>query len=370
MKPSNAHASAFLAVLVSVSAISCAKRAEEPAPVPAVAVAEAPGEAFPAKPRILIAMDTVDDWSSDVRDGFRGTLDALLAARGATAEYTVLDTKLDPATAESIRSRIEAEKPDLVCTIVYPDGFANKAIAQKLRGGEYRFVSMEAVPVQTGTIASWEKPGGNITGVGVFLRQNSQLRLARRLMPAARRVYFSSWSAMKDVNDWFRGELERACAEEGFELAEVALHDSVEAQAEYYHRFDERRPEDILLEGISVFVHADGSRADVNKILGDTYRESLQTVSLSYDETSIREGKTLGAAVVWKDIGAQLAEKAVRVLAGEDPGSIPWEYPRAFNIMLNSKTLQRMGLQVPPDLLEAAYRVYTDYEGAFIGEKK
>lgn len=104
--------------------VSCGK-AEDTAPPAAEALQKAPFSVF-------IVLDTVDDWSAGVRDGFTKRLDSILAATGRRAAYTVADTGLNPATAEEILNRIRNEKPDLVVAAVYPNGFAALTILQKL----------------------------------------------------------------------------------------------------------------------------------------------------------------------------------------------------------------------------------------------
>jgi len=67
------------------------------------------------------------------------------------------------------------------------------------------------------------------------------------------------------------------------------------------------------------------------------------------------------------DYGIQLAEKGALVLEGKSPGDIPWDYPRIYNIILNLKTAQKIGVKIPQDVIGAAYRVYTDYAGNYVG---
>jgi putative ABC transport system substrate-binding protein len=91
---------------------------------------------------------------------------------------------------------------------------------------------------------------------------------------------------------------------------------------------------------------------------------------LGYEDVTIAQGTLAGACVIWYDIGAQLAEKGLRILNGANPGDIPWEYPRKFNIVLNLKRAEELHLTFPQELINAAYRIYTDYDGHFIGQEK
>jgi putative ABC transport system substrate-binding protein len=48
----------------------------------------------------------------------------------------------------------------------------------------------------------------------------------------------------------------------------------------------------------------------------------------------------------------------VRVLLGEDPGTITPIKPTEFNIYVNPKAAERMGITVPQSLVDRAFKVY------------
>jgi putative ABC transport system substrate-binding protein len=253
----------------------------------------------------------------------------------------------------------------------YPNGFADLEIAARLKDPAFRFVSADPIPVQIGLIESWERPGGNVTGVGVFLQFNSQIKIGRSIDPRIDSMAFYSWSVMDHLNDWFEAELRRACAEEGIRNFEFRRVANIEESFRFYRDIESRPGSWLISGGISAYVHEDGSPADANILepafVQATLRRSLMVY---YDETTISKGAAVaGACVIWSDIGAQLAEKGLRILDGADPGTIPWSYPRKYNLLINQRLAAAQGRTIPPALLGAAYRVYTDYEGSFIGRK-
>lgn len=322
-----------------------------------------PGSVF----MIYIIMDTVDDWSIPLRDGFIETLDEHLSSKQAAAEYKIFDTKLDPVAAAGILTEIEKEKPDLICTLNYPSAFADINITRKLKGSEYRFISENAIAVESGTIASWERPGGNVTGAGVFLPINSTLRLIKKALPQVRRIFSYSWDQMVMINSWWENELIRACSEEGFILEEFRLIKTSEEEMELLTSPLASRSDIAITACISAYVDRAGNLVDMTTLIKPILTGQVKCAFLSYEDSAVALGALMGACVIWKDLGAQLADKAVRVLQGENPGEIPWDYPRKYNIVLNMKTAERIGVEFPQDLLNAAYRIYTDYDGSFMG---
>jgi len=136
--------------------------------------------------KVFIVTDTQGPWAVDTQNGFKDSLDKQLAAQGAKAVYTVFDTKVDPTQVPDIVQAIQDGKPHLVLACNYPNGFADTQVTAKLTGAPYRFVSIDPVPVEIGLIKNWAKPGGNVTGVGVFLQFTSTIKLAQRINPRSR----------------------------------------------------------------------------------------------------------------------------------------------------------------------------------------
>jgi ABC-type uncharacterized transport system substrate-binding protein len=259
--------------------------------------------------QIVIVMDTVDDWSSGVRDGFRETLDNLLTQQHAKAEYLIYDTELKEENIPGILESIRKTEPDLICTINYPSAFADTRIAKTLTDPKYKFVSEDAIAEQAGIIASREKPGGNIAGVGVFLQMNSAIRLMKRINPKVKKLVFFTWDAMVQINTWFEQEISRACKEEGIELVEFAKAPHAEAEFEFLSKYAHAGEEYFVMGGISAFVYKDGSPADMNKLEPEYIKKQLSIPMLGYEDVTIAQGTLAGACVIWYDIGAQLAEK-------------------------------------------------------------
>ncbi len=320
--------------------------------------------------KVIIAFDTVLPFSEGIIDGLRTTLDAQLKTAGASASYQVFDTKLDPATIPAIMDAINATKPDLICTVNYPTVFADNMITKKLAGTGYKIISENPIPVQSGVIKDWQKPGGNVTGVGVFLKFNPQIKLMKMINPKVKKVAFVSWDAVAQLNDWFEPELRQACREEGIELLEFRRVANAEEELAFYSEYDKKGRDTFIMGGVSAWVHRDGTPADMTNLMPERIHSLKNLQSLLYDESGPKTGSALGGAcVVWYDIGAQMAEKGIKILNGAKPGDLPWEYPRKYNIMLNLQAAKDKGITFPPDLTDAAYRIYTDYKGTFLGSR-
>ncbi len=302
-------------------------------------------------------------------DSFKKKINRVLKKNNSAAEYKLYFTKNDPDTAKTIVEVIKRKKPDLVFTMNSPSAFADINIAKKLNGPRYRFVSENCIPERSGVINSWKKPGGNITGVGIFIQMNSQIRLMKKLNPAVKKLVFFSWNRMVKLNEWFENEIKKACREEGIELLEFKRTANIEDEIEFIKKYSNRGKEYFFMGGISAFVHRDGRPVkNIVDVEMKWYRKNVKIPMIVYDETAIMHGMLGGASVIWDDLGEQLAEKGLRILKGEDPGTIPWDYPRKFDIVINKKRAEFLKIKIPQNILNAAFRVYVDYNGTLAGK--
>jgi putative tryptophan/tyrosine transport system substrate-binding protein len=319
---------------------------------------------------IAIVEDTTQDFSTKTREGFVATLDGLLAKRGDKASYAVYNTELSEAKAAGIVESIKSSSPDLIFEINNPMAFADMNVAAKLKAPKYRFVSENCLPVQSGVAKSWDRPGGNITGVSIFVKFNAQIRLMRRIKPEAKNLVMFTWSAVKLLNDWYEEEVRRACREEKVELVEFARVPSLEAELAFFAKYADAGKDFFMSGVVSAWVHEDGrpADADVVRLEGAFVRDRLRVPIVCYDEVALMGEGLAGACVIWSDIGAQAAEQGLKILDGAKPGEMPWEYPRKYNIILNLAMAKLLGISFPQDLINAAYRVYTDLDGHYAGQ--
>jgi putative tryptophan/tyrosine transport system substrate-binding protein len=319
--------------------------------------------------KVAIVADTTQDFSAKIHDGFVAALDGLLAKRGDKAAYAEYNTELSPEKAARIVEALKASQPDLVFDINNPAAFADLNVAAKLKDPKFCFVSENCIPVQSGIAKSWDRPGGNVTGVSIFVKFNAQIRLMRRLRPEISKLVMFSWSAVQPLNDWYMQEVRRACDEEGVELVEFGLVPNFEAELDFLKKYADKGKDYFISGVVSAWAHADGrpADADIMKVESGYFQDRMRIPLVCYDEVAVSIAGLAGACVIWSDLGAQAAEKGLRIIGGAKPGDLPWEYPRGYNIVLNLAMAKRLGITLPQDLINAAYRVYTDLEGNYAG---
>jgi len=190
-------------------------------------------------------------------------------------------------------------------------------------------------PVRSGLVASLSRPGGNVTGVSILLRemQAKRLELLRELIPSASVVGLLSHP--RSSNE----DTEAAARSIGLQLytAPAATEDAVDAA---FASFAARR------------VDAVAWRKRVLALATDL---SLPTVC--EDRGYATDGCLMSYGADISDAYRQAGIYVARLIRGEKPSDLPVMQPTKFELFINLKTAKALGLNVPPSLLARADEV-------------
>jgi putative ABC transport system substrate-binding protein len=201
-------------------------------------------------------------------------------------------------------------------------------------------------PVALGLVTSINRPGGNATGVYIFLLEMDakRLELLRELVPnpALIAVLLNPRfkTASKDIAEAARAVGQR------IELIEASDEGEIHSA---FKRIARLRPQ-ALLVGADPFFNA--------------RREQLVTLANHYAIPAIYELREFAAAGGLMSYGTSLTEAyrqigiyTGRILKGEKPAELPVVLPSKFELVINLKTAKALGLEVPPTLLARADEV-------------
>jgi putative ABC transport system substrate-binding protein len=75
------------------------------------------------------------------------------------------------------------------------------------------------------------------------------------------------------------------------------------------------------------------------------------------NSTQARDGGLLAYGVDQADIFRRAATYVDRILRGEKPGDLPVQFPTKFEMVVNRKTANALGLAIPPSILLRATEV-------------
>jgi putative ABC transport system substrate-binding protein len=202
-------------------------------------------------------------------------------------------------------------------------------------------------PVRAGLIASLGRPGGNVTGLTSLTVDlgPKRLELLRAAVPGVARVAFL-WVArtggLPDVHD-----LQAAARGMGVEFIPV-LERNATTIGLSLEGLDAR------VDGIIVLTLA-SVRADAARIAATLNRTRLPTI---YDAGSFARGAGLMAyGASTPELFRRAAGYVDRILKGAKPTDLPVEQPTTFDLVINLKTAQALGLTVPQSVLQQATEI-------------
>jgi len=203
--------------------------------------------------------------------------------------------------------------------------------------------------VSDGLVASYSRPGGNVTGVSVFARELSgkRLEILKEAIPGMTRVAAAFNKLNPGTRSLFK-EAEAAATKLGLTALplDIQFPDGVEPAF----------AEAVRLRADGVVIISDGATIVHRAELGSAaLKHRLPTI---FANKAYLEGGGLMSygpdiIAVWR----RAATYVDRILKGAKPADMPIEQPAKFELVINLKTAKALGLPISPELLQRADEV-------------
>ena len=204
-------------------------------------------------------------------------------------------------------------------------------------------------PVGAGIITGLAHPGGNVTGISVQMaeQEGKRLELLKKLLPSFSRVAVLSnpsnpYCAIA-VAESRRGA---AALNLQFDLLEASDAPTLDSAFLTLNRI---RPDAVLVVADPFLA---GERV---RIADEMIKNKLPSV-YSYHE-HVRAGGLMTYTTNYYDVFRRQGLFIDKIFKGAKPGDLPVQQPIKFELMLNLKTANALGLTIPPTLLALADEV-------------
>jgi putative tryptophan/tyrosine transport system substrate-binding protein len=201
-------------------------------------------------------------------------------------------------------------------------------------------------PVRAGLVASFNRPGGNATGVSVFTTalEAKRIELLRELVPNAALIGVLLDPKFAGADVQLR-EVEAAARALGQQIR--ILNVSTDAEIE------------------TAFASVVEARTNALAVVGNPFlnsrRNQLVTLAARHSIPAIyelREFVAAGGLMSYgpsiSDVYRQVGVYTGRILQGEKPSDLPVLQPTKFEMFINLKTAKTLGLSIPLTLQVAA----------------
>jgi putative ABC transport system substrate-binding protein len=263
---------------------------------------------------------------------------------------TQIDTRwATPADAGSMRrfaKELVALQPDLFLSSTTP---TTTALLQQTRTIPIVF-AIVADPIGSGFVASFARPGGNVTGF-IFTEPTMAgkwLELLKEIAPRVARVAMLFNPAMAPYIEYFLNPFMAAAASFAVEAIAAPVRDASELESVVAAHAGARNSSLIVIPDSFM----SGHRAEVTSLAA---RYRLPAVY------PFREFVELGGLLSYGndrlDSYRRAATYADRILKGAKPSELPVQAPVKFELVINLKTANALGLDVPSHLQQRADEV-------------
>ena len=205
-------------------------------------------------------------------------------------------------------------------------------------------------PVRLGLVASLARPGGNLTGVNFVIGELTAKRLGllRELVPGAARVAVLVNPANATNAETTLRDVEPAARAMGLQIQVVNASTSREIDAAFA-TFVRERP-DALFVGHDAFF--------TSRRVQLVHLATRHAMPATYALRDFAEaGGLMSYGVNIADALRQVGVYTGRILKGAKPADLPVLQSTKFELVINARTAQMLGLKVPPSLLARADEV-------------
>jgi putative tryptophan/tyrosine transport system substrate-binding protein len=263
------------------------------------------------------------------------------------------NVRIEYRWAEGHYDRLPALAADLVrsrVAVIAAVGGVNSAIAAKAVTSEIPIVFLTGRdPVELGFVKSFNRPGGNLTGINL---QNAELESKR--LELLRELVANAATIAVLINPDNRNHRSRvdalAAAVRAGGQQVVVLGAAAQGDFEPAFAMLSQRGADALIVSPDPFL--------------DSHRETLVNLTARYAVPTIfqwREFVQAGGLVSYgtslADAHRQLGNYTGKILQGASPADLPVVQPTRFELFINLKTAQALGLNVPTSILLRADEV-------------
>ena len=252
-------------------------------------------------------------------------------------------TPTDAAAMRPFAKELVALQPEVILASTTP---TTTALLQQTRTIPIVFATV-GDPIGSGFVASFPRPGGNVTGFVTIEGSlgGKWLELLKEIAPHVNRVAFLLNPVTATYAEFYLNAFKAAAASVAVEAIAAPVHDRSELDSVIAAQAREPNSGLIVLADAFAVAH----RVEITSLAA---RFRLPAI---YPFRPFAEvGGLLSYGVDLTDNFRRAATYVDRILNGEKPSELPVQAPTKYELIINLKTAKALGLIIPPSLLISA----------------
>jgi putative tryptophan/tyrosine transport system substrate-binding protein len=254
--------------------------------------------------------------------------------------------------AKGDRSALQPAAADLVAkkvNVIFTTGTRATEVAKAATKDIPIVFRHPADPVAVGLLKNMKRPEGNVTGVAAFSSDTDEKRLAmlKLVVPQLRRVHI-----FYDANNMFSANNLSAFRKAAAKLQLEVVNHPVKTGAEIQTALDNLQAQ----EGDAIFQIADALVESNANIVFDGAKK-LKLPTICDQENWATRGCLATYGANYAQMGRQAAMIVDKLLKGSKPKDVPVQAATQFDLVINLRTANIIGLSIAPETLAKAGRV-------------
>jgi putative tryptophan/tyrosine transport system substrate-binding protein len=202
-------------------------------------------------------------------------------------------------------------------------------------------------PIKVGLVTSLSRPGGNVTGLTAVFADltGKRLELLKEMLPRLARVALVS-RPDNPGHDQYVQQTQVAARILGVELEVLSLSNPDQFEAAFRN-----------MRGVGALIQIDDA-------MFTSHRQQLVELAIRYripGSYGLRESVDIGGFMAlgpsYPDLYRRAGSYVDKILKGAKPADLPVEQANKFEMIINLKTANALGLEIPPTLLARADEV-------------
>ncbi|MFH2123354.1 MAG: ABC transporter substrate binding protein [Pseudomonadota bacterium] len=205
-----------------------------------------------------------------------------------------------------------------------------------------------------------QHPGKNVTGVTEEHELLQSLRLIASLVPTAKTavtIYSDTTpfvQRMAEANEAYLAAHQKELPIRFIQSEKVTRLSDYQALIKKY---DDDPSVDIIYTFAPISLIKDAGTVSPVKETIAWMAENQKKPGFTWMTNWVELGYLASAGIDLKATGEKVADKMIKILSGTSPGALPIENPSKYSIALNLERAEKLGLEIPMDILEAAESV-------------
>src|SRR5688572_16010938 len=205
-------------------------------------------------------------------------------------------------------------------------------------------------PVEAGLVESLARPGGNVTGLTLLSPElgGKRLELLKEAVPKVARVAVFYDPAVPASVIEVKEDLPVAARALKLTLQPWEVRAS-EDFAKVFAALNKQRPDGLYVLGGGLM------NTNQKRIIGFALKSRLPSMYINRDAVGVGGLISYGADIT--ESYRRVAYYVDRILKGAKPADLPVEQPTKFELVINQKTAEQIGLTIPQKVLGRADKV-------------